>query len=78
MATELGLRVPDDISVVGFDNIPGSALSSPPLTTVDQSIRSMGRQAATMLVSLVRGEAIGDNPAILPTRLVVRQSTRAV
>ncbi len=78
VATELGIRVPDDVSVVGFDNIPGSALSSPSLTTVDQSIRGMGRQAAAMLVSLVRGEAIGDNLAVLPTRLVVRQSTRAV
>jgi LacI family transcriptional regulator len=78
VATELGLRVPDDVSVVGFDNIPDSALSSPSLTTVDQSIRSMGRQAAAMLVKLVRGEAIGDNLAVLPTRLVVRQSTRSV
>jgi LacI family transcriptional regulator len=78
VATELGLRVPDDVSVVGFDNIPDSALSNPPLTTVDQSIRSMGRQAAEMLVRLVRGEKIADNLAVLPTRLVVRQSTRAV
>ena len=78
VATELGLRVPDDLSVVGFDNVPGSALCDPPLTTVDQSIRSMGRQAAGMLVRLVRGEAIEDTPIVLPTRLVVRQSTRAI
>jgi LacI family transcriptional regulator len=78
VAGEFGLRVPADVSVVGFDNIPGSALSSPALTTVDQSIRSMGRQAAEMLVKMVRGEPIEPRLAVLTTRLIVRQSTQAV
>ena len=51
----LGLSVPDDLSVVGFDNIPESALNSPPLTTVDQSIQRMGFEAVRLLIDLIRG-----------------------
>ncbi len=50
-ATELGLRVPDDLSVVGFDNIPESALCTPPLTTVNQPIRQMGEQSIQLLLA---------------------------
>ena len=48
----MGLRVPEDLSVVGFDNIPESALTTPPLTTIDQSIQQMGYEAAEVADSV--------------------------
>jgi LacI family transcriptional regulator len=76
VASGLGLSVPGDLSVVGFDNIPESAVIAPPLTTIDQSIQEMGRRAVEMLLELIEGTA-PDEPrqVTLPTRLVVRQST---
>jgi LacI family transcriptional regulator len=78
VARELGLRVPEDLSIVGFDNIPESVLCAPPLTTVEQPIRTMGQRAIEMLVRLIRGEAPQETHITLATRLVVRQSTRAI
>jgi LacI family transcriptional regulator len=75
-ATRLGLRVPDDLSVVGFDNVPESALCVPPLTTVDQPIRKMGQRAVELLVSLIRGEQPESFHVTLETNLIVRQSAR--
>ncbi|WP_433499444.1 LacI family DNA-binding transcriptional regulator [Sphaerimonospora sp. CA-214678] len=74
-ARKLGLGVPDDLSVVGFDNIPEAALAEPGLTTVDQSMYRLGYEAARMLKSLVTGEWEGPRQILLPTRLVVRGST---
>ncbi|MEZ5219545.1 MAG: LacI family DNA-binding transcriptional regulator [Ilumatobacteraceae bacterium] len=76
VAAELGLSVPEDLSVVGFDNIPESALVEPPITTVDQSIQSLGREAVRLLLQLLRdGEPATPEHRTLPTRLVVRKST---
>ncbi|MGI5507350.1 LacI family DNA-binding transcriptional regulator [Lentzea sp. CA-135723] len=75
-ARELGLRVPEDLSVVGFDNIPESALCAPPITTVQQPIREMGHRALELLVRLINGEETADTHITLGTELVVRQSTR--
>ncbi len=77
VATELGLRVPADLSVVGFDNIPESALCAPPLTTVEQPIRKMGERSIELLLSLIRGERSQATHITLATNLVIRQSTRA-
>ncbi|UJW29352.1 LacI family DNA-binding transcriptional regulator [Saccharothrix sp. AJ9571] len=77
-ANELGLRVPEDLSVVGFDNIPESVLCVPPLTTVEQPIREMGRRAIQLLIPLINGEQPEPTHVTLDTRLVVRQSTRQV
>ena len=76
-AAGLGLRVPEDLSVVGFDNIPESALCSPPLTTVNQPIRQMGERSIQLLLQLMRGDHIHSTHITLATDLVVRQSTRA-
>jgi LacI family transcriptional regulator len=76
-ARELGLSVPDDLSVTGFDNIPESVLCSPPLTTVEQPIREMGRRAVQMLIALIEGDDVEPRNITLATRLVVRQSTQA-
>lgn len=78
VAAELGLRVPDDLSVVGFDNIAEAALCTPQLTTVDQPIREMGRLSVELLVRLIRGETAERAHLTLATKLVVRQSTRAI
>ncbi|TMR97849.1 LacI family DNA-binding transcriptional regulator [Nonomuraea basaltis] len=77
VAKELGLDVPGDLSVAGFDNIPESALAEPGLTTVDQSMYRLGYEAARMLKSLVRGGWEGPSQTVLPIRLVVRGSTAA-
>jgi LacI family transcriptional regulator len=77
VATELGLHVPADLSVVGFDNIPESALCVPPLTTVEQPIRKMGERSIELLLSLIRGERPLVTHITLETNLVIRQSTRA-
>lgn len=75
VAREQGLGVPEDLSVVGFDNIPESALAQPGLTTVDQSMYQLGYEAAHMLKSLVTGEREVPHQIVLPTSLVVRGST---
>lgn len=75
VAAELGISVPDELSVIGFDNIPESAICTPPLTTVEQPIRQMGQQAVQLLIQLMRGEAPERSHVTLATRLVTRGST---
>ena len=75
MADELGVDVPGQLSLVGFDNIPESALAHPPLTTVQQPMRQMGHDAIAMLVGLIAGEDVADTHVTLATTLVERQST---
>lgn len=71
---DFGLRVPEDISIVGFDDIPSGRSSTPPLTTITQSHREKGRIAASMLFRTLRGEWV-DSGLTLPATLVVRGST---
>ena len=75
-AQAAGMRVPDDLSVVGFDDIPAAAWTNPPLTTVRQPIVEKGRLAARLLIQRMKGKAV-DSPAPLMTSLVVRSSTGA-
>lgn len=76
VARELGLQIPRELSVVGFDNVPASALVDPPLTTVDQSIQRMGHEAVHLLLRLIeRRDENGHQHIVLPTRLVERAST---
>ncbi|SOC53792.1 LacI family DNA-binding transcriptional regulator [Ornithinimicrobium cerasi] len=75
VARTLGLQVPADLSVVGFDNIPESALAQPALTTVAQPLREMGRCALDLLLSLLAGEELAQPHVRLDTRLVERAST---
>src|SRR5699024_7920375 len=55
VARDLGIRVPDELSIVGYDNIPDSVATSPQLTTVAQPLQEMGRQALGMLVAALDG-----------------------
>ncbi|WP_211289438.1 LacI family DNA-binding transcriptional regulator [Luteimicrobium subarcticum] len=75
VARDLGLDVPGDVSVIGFDNVPESALASPPLTTVAQPLQEMGAAALRMLVQVIDGTL--DEPHLrLPTTLVERATCR--
>ncbi len=74
-ARQRGLRVPQDLSVVGFDDLPMSQWSSPPLTTVRQPLAEMGAIAAEMLGTLVEGLTLSNRRIEMATELVVRGST---
>lgn len=71
---EVGLRVPNDVSVVGFDDIPAAAAARPSLTTIHQPLIDKGFWSAKMLLALIQHEQ-PPNPNLLPTHLVVREST---
>jgi LacI family transcriptional regulator len=70
-----GRRVPEDVSVVGFDDIPISRWFSPPLTTVRQPLADMGRIAAEMLSTMIDGREPRGRQVELATELIVRAST---
>jgi LacI family transcriptional regulator len=70
-----GLRIPDDISVVGFDDIPDAQWTQPPLTTVRQPMREMGKRAARMLLDAIADPNATQERVELPTELVVRSTT---
>jgi LacI family transcriptional regulator len=72
-----GLRVPEDISVLGFDDIPQAAVVHPALTTVRQPLEQMGRVATQMLLDLLKNPEQAINRMELPTELVIRDSTAA-
>jgi LacI family transcriptional regulator len=74
VAAELGLRVPDDLSVVGFDNVPEAANSIPSLTTVAQPLQQMGAEAVRLLLTLLDGDG-NEEHLRFPASLVVRGST---
>ncbi|MCF6521911.1 LacI family DNA-binding transcriptional regulator [Streptomyces sp. JJ36] len=74
-ARELGLRVPEDVSVVGFDDLPLTRWVAPPLTTVRQPLTEMAEAAARMVLDLSRGERPAVPRIELATSMVVRAST---
>jgi alanine racemase len=76
-ARRLGIRVPEELSIVGFDDLPLTRFTDPPLTTVHQPVRSKGAAAATMLLEALRRPPAHDQERVLvlETRLVVRRST---
>lgn len=77
VAGEAGLSAPADLSVVGFDDIPESALTDPPLTTVHQPLQQMGAAAIALLTSLLDGTPVEQTHVRLPTSLVRRRTTAA-
>ena len=73
-ARMLGMRVPHDVSIVGFDDIPQASLVSPTLTTVRQPLGAMGEAAMHMLLDILAGKE-RETHVRMPTELVVREST---
>ena len=69
-----GIRVPDDVSLVGFDDLPGSSYTTPPLTTIRQPLYDMGLVATHALLRLINGEPV--QAQVPPLELVVRETTR--
>jgi LacI family transcriptional regulator len=69
-----GLRVPEDLSLVGFDDTEVARLASPPLTTVRQPLREMGAVALRTALQLVAGEQVSSHHVELATTLIVRGS----
>ncbi|MDL2272362.1 LacI family transcriptional regulator [Desulfovibrio sp. OttesenSCG-928-I05] len=76
-AAGAGLRVPDDVSVVGVDDIPAGELIFPALTTVRQPIRDMAATAVAMLTGMLEGEDVSRERLFLRPELVPRESTTA-
>lgn len=74
-ARERGLRIPADLSVVGYDDIPLAQWVSPRMTTINQPLAEMGRQSVRIAVGMARGEITDTRRMDLATRLVVREST---
>jgi len=74
---EAGLNVPQDVSVLGFDDIMAASTNYPPLTTIHQPLRAMGQAAASTLLRLIRDEIPHPHPSAITVypRLVIRQST---
>jgi LacI family transcriptional regulator len=72
---EQGLRVPQDISVMGFDDIPGAAFHTPSLTTVQQPLHRMGEVAARVLLERIEGKNEYQSDIAIEPELVVREST---
>jgi LacI family transcriptional regulator len=76
VARELGLDVPRDLSVIGFDDVPEASQYEIPLTTIAQPLHEMGEQAMQLLLDLLEGRDVSRRHITLATRLVVRSSTR--
>jgi LacI family transcriptional regulator len=74
-AHELGLRIPEDLSIVGFDDVAHASIVTPSLTTVRQPLAEMGRTAVSLLVRLLERQSVETLSIQLATRLVVRGST---
>ncbi len=72
---DTGRRIPQDVAVVGFDDIPMAAHTRPPLTTVHQPLREMGESAARTLLAHFDGTPLPDSPTVIPTTLTTRGST---
>jgi DNA-binding LacI/PurR family transcriptional regulator len=74
-AKRVGLRVPEDISVIGFDNIPVSSMTDPTITTIQQPGNQIGYQACELLIEKINNPATPRKQIILDTELIVRGST---
>lgn len=75
-AEELGKKVPEDLSVIGFDGIELSEITTPELTTMSQPIYEMGSTAAKMLLGIIEGNPLPQSHYIFPVKLIERKSTR--
>lgn len=73
--TELGYKVPEDLSIVSFNNIALSELATPPISSIDIGTYQLGYTASQMLIRLIQEESVHQNRMIIPHRLIVRESS---
>jgi LacI family transcriptional regulator len=78
VAREFGLRVPDDLSLISFDNTPIVRFTLPALTAVDQPIAATASRAVELIIDVQRGAPLPTEPVVVPASLVRRQSTGPV
>lgn len=76
-AARAGRSIPDDVNVVGFDDEPKSQLMSPPLTTIQFPLREAAAAAVNLIADAIKGIPMPSDRLEVPSRLVVRGSTRA-
>jgi LacI family transcriptional regulator len=72
---KLGKKVPDDIAIIGFDNLPFSKITNPPLSSVSQPMFEMGKIGAEMLLEAVQNKDFSDKTVMLRSQLIFRQSS---
>lgn len=70
-----GFKIPEDISVTGFDDIAYAKYSDPSLTTISQPAEEMGKMAMDMLLKVIEGEPLSQRECVLPTEFIIRKST---
>ena len=75
-AYRLGKKVPQDVQIIGFDDIPLSSLLSPALSTIRQPAYDMGRAAADLLIQLIEGTAGEQRIIQMPVQFIERETTR--
>ncbi|MEG0897918.1 MAG: LacI family DNA-binding transcriptional regulator, partial [Ruthenibacterium sp.] len=75
---EKGLRIPEDVELVGFDNIAMSTMVDPPLTTMEQPIYELGSKATEVLIALMEGRELSEQNIRLEAKMVRRKSTREI
>ena len=75
---EAGMRIPDDISLIGFDDIPWAQYSDPPLTTIRLPAQKLASEACLVLLDLMQGAEREEQHIVLDTELVVRKSCRKI
>lgn len=78
IARDLGLRIPEDVSLIGFDGTDMGAYTSPPLTTVWQPVEQIAAEAVTLLARQLRGEEAAEHETLFAPKLIVRGSCAAV
>ena len=76
--SERGLRCPEDISIVGYNDVPLSRFVAPPLTTVEMPAEEIGAEAARMALQSITDRGTRGRTVMLPARLIVRRSTGPV
>jgi LacI family transcriptional regulator len=73
--TEMNLKIPQDISVIGYDDLPIASYTIPPLTTIAQPFVEMGEKAVELLLQQIENRDLPPEKAVLATRLVLRSTT---
>lgn len=74
-AKEMNCRVPQDVSIIGFGDVPFASMTNPPLTTVREPFEKLGYEAANILLKIIHGKSLSQKHLILPVELVIREST---